>query len=145
MFDLWRAQRRRRKNERDYASYVKRARKEGESQDEIELLYHEWGFERDLIDDDINWLLTERLLREANKLDIPTPKPGDQGEWDQATNPSRWHLTIKARNDLRNQIRVEKKERSKRWQRWITLSTGLVLALAGLAGALTGLLVIFYQ
>ena len=132
--------------ERNYASYVRKARKEGKNQDDIESLYGEWGNERDVIDDDIDRLITKRLLTQANKLDIPTPGITDKESWEQGYHGyGSWHLSPKARHELRSQIRKEKNDRSERSRRWITLFIGLIAALTGLIGALIGLLAFLRQ
>ena len=60
----------------------------------------------------------------------------DKESWEQTHGYGRWHLSTKARHELRSQIRKEENDRFERLGRWITLFTGIIAALVGLVGAL---------
>jgi hypothetical protein len=90
-----------------------------------------------IVDAEIQSLITQRLIQIADRYLVPRPKfRSEGGAWVQTSAAGHWHLTIEAIADLRSAIRHEKKERSENGRMWLAALTGLVGTLIGLASLL---------
>jgi len=87
------------------------------------------------------YYLNNRVLTEAKVLDIDIPKFDDHECWS-ATEPQNYYspqgLTQTGRARIRRMIDEEKKRRFEVSVRWVKLLIQATTALAGLAGAVTG-------
>jgi len=72
---------------------------------------------------------TRYLLREANRLIIPTPPYNDKERWEEQWGY--WHLTTKGINELRSAIRAEKKLKREAFLMWLPFFT----TVTGMLGA----------
>ncbi len=136
MFDLWRANRKLKKLDKTFDPLIARAKKWGD-EEEDEGLISELLMERDFID--IDSLISRRIIRRANGLDLPIPLYSDKEAWERNRTTGAYYLTAKGRADLRSKIRKEKRERFEYWARWIVLLTGLIGAATGLVAVLLSL------
>jgi hypothetical protein len=120
--------------ERRYA----RALRRGTDPAKRKALYDELFFERKELADELDRLNTARLIRDARRLDLPWPRPGEKPEAWEKSDDKEITLTLEARASLRSAIRQEKKDRSEKGRSLLTGLTGLV-------GALTGLVALFLK
>jgi|SRR5438876_6611334 hypothetical protein len=93
------------------------------------------------VDRKIEDYLNSRILMEAKLLDIDIPKSDDHDCW-VATEPEKYYsarrLTQTGRARIRLMIDEEKTRRFEVRVRWVKLLIPAISALAGLAGAITG-------
>ena len=93
--------------------------------------------------DEIDWIKSERILRDADKYDVPTAprifmsnnlitEPWRRSD----VTPNLVVLTQSGRAELRNAIREEKRERRESWLWPVSIVFGLIGALTGLASIL---------
>jgi hypothetical protein len=145
MFDLWQAQRAKSKLDKAYGKEVEALRKASKHQEAEEKLA-EWSADGRQVEDEIDEIVSQRLLKRARRLDVPIPSPlfGNLEEdefWDRSYSSGGYILTRKGRAVLRDAVRKEKRERFESKARWITLFTGIIGAAIGLVSVLTNLLV----
>ncbi|HVH76123.1 MAG TPA: hypothetical protein VM755_14510 [Stellaceae bacterium] len=140
-FRLWFANRRYRHARREYRPRFYAAQHRGDETEKNKVFDDLIAFDR-RHDEEVAGLHSSYLLGQAEKLLIPTPeyRPGDTYEKCDTYGGS--HLTIKARGDLRDAIRRERKERGEINRLWLTTLATIISALAGLVGALIGLVAI---
>ena len=120
-----------------YGKAVREAKAAKKSDLELERLFFEERMEVEITDAEIQHLVTQRLLRIADRNLIPRPEfKSEGGAWTQSSVTGRWHLTIEAVAELRAAIRRERKERSDNLRMWLAAVTGLVGTLIGLASLL---------
>ena len=136
MFDLWHAHRKLKKLGKTFDPLIAQAKKEGD-EEKYEGLISELLMERDFID--IDSLISRRIIRRANGLDLPIPPYSDKEAWERNRATGAYYLTAKGRADLRSLSRKEKRERFEYWARWIVLLTGLIGAATGLVAVLFSL------
>jgi hypothetical protein len=136
---LWRIERARQNTSAAYDKDIAEAKKRGDKQDEIYDLENVANHEDNTYAEEIYRLHTRYLWREANRLIVPTPASDDKKAWEDVWGHR--HLTHKGINDLRAAIRVEKKLRREQFLMWLPA----VVALIGLAGALTGLISVWLK
>lgn len=111
-------------------------------QDEAQKIRCEWAHYREEIEEQREGIATERLVRQAQRLEIPIPPRlfpagSDEGEhWVLGRVTGTYYLKDEARWGLLNKIRAEKNERRTPFITWITLLIGLVGALTGLVSVL---------
>ncbi len=131
MFDLWRAERKRRETDMRFMPRLAQVKREGDVAKVDEML-SDYAYERDLIDDIVDSITTRRLKRGAIKFDLPVPEV-ETDAW--RTNPTTGgvYLSDKGRVEIRTLLRREKRERFEEWSRWTVLIIGLLGALTGLA------------
>jgi len=143
IFDpLWKAYRRRRKLSKFYGSLIVNAQRK-KNHEEVETINSEFSFEKGLIDDEIGWLETLSLQNEAERIGIPFPRFSDQdGSWQEGSKPNTVHLSVKARAEIRTQIRREKRERLENKMLWIS---HVLLPIIGLIGAIMGLISLMHS
>ena len=147
MFDLWRAERRARK-ERDrlrahYRLLIAQARAAKDSA-RVQELEHE-HYTDDLQVDEDHVLRTNLLVQRARRLGVPvpprqepwTPQFDQDGNWYFNQMNGNFTLTDKARRSIIAEIRHEEDERFKGWVRWVNQVIlpvlSLLIALASLA------------
>ena len=118
---------------KSYHKQLAEAKKRGAKREEIELLNHEYWTSDDEYREEISTLVTQRLLRKARKLMLPTPDRGNESLWEPCQFSNRSNLTEKGIAELRATIRREQKETREIYIPWIR-------ALAGLFGVIIGLL-----
>jgi hypothetical protein len=134
--------RRARQLDRSYRVELDALRKKpGVDQDELESLQHERFVEVHTLYEEVESLVTQRLLRNAHRLAVPVPdRP--QNEDDENEHRRRawlfggWYLTAAGISTVRRAIRLECKERREAALAWIS-------PLIALIGALTGLLAVW--
>ncbi len=146
-FKAWRGIRR---LERDHRVLMKEAKewaaKAREKKDDR--IYEEWRAENDWRFELDEWgtkgIITRELLREAERLGLPTPSTADTDKWEEdvpyGLDPA---LTLQAQHELRLAIRREKLERREVIEWWVKVIGGLIGALTGLVGASIGLVSVF--
>jgi hypothetical protein len=141
MFDLWRAQRAKSKLDKFYRQKADDLRKAGEMQKREELMA-EWANEGDMAEDRIDGVLSDRLVKSAQRLDVPTPPfpiAGQERErefWSRNYSNGSYQLTREGRVFLRDAVRKEKRERFDSKVRWIAPLTGIIGAAIGLISVL---------
>jgi len=89
----------------------KETEKKKESQEEIEWLYSEAMSEERMARDEVYVLMTERTLRKARALRIPTPPYSNNDAWESGYIPNVTYLSPKAQLELESSIRKELQER----------------------------------
>ncbi|MGH9432928.1 MAG: hypothetical protein ACRD3T_15440 [Terriglobia bacterium] len=142
IFDaLWKAHRERRKCNKLYRRLIENAEREKNSE-EVETLCLEAMHERDVINEKINLLESSRIQEEAERLGIPIPKYSlDSEAWEKGLRNDKVYLSLKAKGELRSQIRREKRERI---EYWTLIVKDLVVPLMGLLGVITGLVSVIH-
>jgi len=116
----------------EYTNDIRRAKKEGKSKDSVEAMKHQLYFEIQVIDEEISILVTNYLIRKANRRFIPIPSHDEFGIWEQCDNISnRYVLTNLGISNLRSSIRIEQKEQNE-------MILTILAALTGIIGAATG-------
>ncbi len=138
---LSRLQQSKRKTTKIYCKLIDEARKK---KDETEAEYQGsllWA-QTDIIEDDIRWLVTQRLFNLADKYLLPRPEFGDieGGAWEEETIRRGYRLKPEAMAQLRAIIREEQKARSEHMRLWLVPLTGLVGAITGLIAVISALL-----
>lgn len=100
---------------------------------DIELIKADAMFEEQMVDEEISIIVTNNLIRQANRHFVPIPPHSEQNMWSQCNVISnRYVLTNDGITRLRSTLRSEQKERN---EMWLTI----LAALTGIVGALTGL------
>jgi hypothetical protein len=137
-------ERRRKRIIQDYQRGMIQVRKKGD-RDAEESLKYDYRSELAMLHEDQELRFTNQLLRTARRLRVHTPaypKIGKNGfieseDWDQGIQ-GELYLTVTGIAKVRAAINEEEKRRSERrapWVQWLT-------ALAGVIGALTGLVAV---
>lgn len=124
---------------REDAAVLKKERKLDDAQQLDNEEFQEYQLHRDAVDA----LQTRYLVEKAERLDIPIPEflhgpsqPGEVDAWKKSSINYQFHLTVKARAELRALIRKEKNERTETAFKWVPAVTGLIGALIGLLAIL---------
>ena len=94
-----------------------------------------------VVNEKIDRLLNERVLNEAKFMDIAIPKFDEQDCWAALPQTGKYgpsKLTQTGRSRIRKSIDEEKQRRFDVKVRWVKLLIPAISALAGLAGAITG-------
>ena len=140
--ELRKLQRKRENSARFYQRCIREAKEQKKSEENIKNLVYENMAIDDRYQDGIEDLQHRWLVQEAERLLITTPKDikNDDPDWKQSELTDRWRFSDAKRDELRREIREEKQFRSEKYFRWIMILTGLITALAGLAGTLIGLI-----
>jgi hypothetical protein len=136
---LWRVERWRKDAAAKFDKEIVDARKRGAKGNEIYEIESNAHHEDRMLDEDVYRLHTRYLFAEAHRLVIPTAKFHEKESWEDGPTGAR-HLTLAAINELRAAIRTEKKVRRELLLIWVPAIAGLT----GLAGALTGLVSIWF-
>jgi hypothetical protein len=138
--ELRRLQAQKRRTQLSYRKDIQDARTQKLGRAEVEKLERNEMSEVGWIQDEIAELQTRRLFRRAEKYLVPTPEFDRDGpNWSQSQMTGEWHLTRVGLAALRAAIRQEQKERREAVQGrliWISMLTGLIGALTGLASVL---------
>jgi len=92
-------------------------------------------FERDLVDEEIDYLVTQRLLNLAHRHMLPVPPSGDEN-WEKGRQTSRFVLTREGMMRLRANIREDQRHSTTIVLGWLAGLTGVVGAVSGLAAVL---------
>jgi hypothetical protein len=134
-FRLGRLQRSKRQIKAAFAQELKRARSKKEPQDKLDQISHNEMFETDYVSDEIAALHSDRLLQQADYLDIPVPdfEPGDGLTWDRSDMTGRYYLSHDARHKLRSLVDAANKSRREALIWWVPIIFGLIGAITGLA------------
>ena len=112
---------------------------------EIESLRYDWSFISTLDDEWIDSIKSNRLLRDAEKLDIPIPQYRAKEAWEETQAPGIRVLTTEARHELRQEIRKEELRRTELRREWFKVVGPVIVALTGLIGALIGLVALLQK
>jgi hypothetical protein len=102
-----------------------------------------------MAEDELAALLTRKLIREADELDIPLPPHPPQFKHDDPDSYGNeyWYLNqrnggfslrLKGRDHVEEAIWKKRQQRHDSWARWIPLGTGFMGTLIGLISLLTG-------
>jgi len=92
------------------------------------------------IENQIDWIESNRLSRKAMSLDVVLPPRSDTEMWQREEFGQKTWLTQKGRAHVRNLIEEEKSRRFEGWSRWVTKIILPVLSLVlAIVGTLTGL------
>jgi hypothetical protein len=142
IFDrLWRLQRKRKKLAHQFEPDIEKAEKENRH-DDHESLVGEYLMERDLLNDDIQITQTFRLIREAERLGLPTPPYSDKEAWRGGYNPEKSYLSVAAQHTLRTSIREERAARRDYWVGWIK---DVAVPVVSVIGALMGVIALIHS
>jgi len=121
-----------RKIDNRFEKEYREAEKEGKEFEELEILGSVWSSESRPIELRIKNILSHKLVRKANKLNVPLPDYEDE-RWE-GTHKER--LSDKGRFEVNKAVRQEIKDRREMWIPAITVITGLIGALIGLIAVL---------
>ena len=109
-------------------------------------IFHEWirtvfDYEYEHIEWERRRIASDRLIDDADELDLPRPLSSDTDKWikekpDWATGSV---LTQEIMVELRTTIRNEKRARRETVEWWVKIIGGLIAIVTGLVGALIGL------
>lgn len=109
-------------------------------------IFHEWirtvfDYEYEHIEWEGRRIASDRLIEDADELDVPRPLNIDKDKWlqdrpDWATGNV---LALEAMVELRTTIRAEKRARRETIEWWVKIIGGLITIVTGLVGALIGL------
>lgn len=136
---------------RSYRRELAKARKNRATQDQRDEIEQGYWAESNELHQEIEALRTKRFLRRANRLDVLYPEIPWHSEnrrneyWVQGSMTGEWHLTTKGFNEVETAIWAKTRARDEvraRWIPWIGALTGLIVAIAGVVGALIGLFAI---
>jgi hypothetical protein len=84
---------------------------------------YEMQFDLESFDNSLRVIRTRRLLKSARNLDISIPSGTEYWEQDQLTQE--FYMNDAAREDLRQRIRKEKKEKRSLWKDILLLTSGV--------------------
>lgn len=98
------------------------------------------SFETNMAQEQIQIILSARLFHEANRLGIPSPRYTDPDSdlWERS-HEGQVYLSFKGQSELRSSIRAENKER---WEARASILKDIAVPIAGLIGAITGLIAV---
>jgi len=120
---------------RDYLANTQKAKKAGDD-DLIQRIHGEASTDDSLFNDEIETLITDRLLDQANWLFIRIPDRTDMTLWHKSDFGGQILLTRKGVSTLRAAIRTEQKERREFFVIVLTSSIGIIGAITGLVAVL---------
>jgi hypothetical protein len=121
-----------------YNKAIDEAKSRRAKQQEIALLESEFFSSYDEYREEIENLITQRLIRKARRLMLPIPSHNDENMWGRCQFSNHYILTEKGITELRAIIRREQKETREMYLPWVAVLFGLV-------GAITGLLAIILK
>jgi hypothetical protein len=123
-----------------YSNLYKAARKENKSLEEIESIHCEASAEDEVLEFEIESLVTRELVRKAEHLFIPIPPRKDSLNWKESSLfENTKFLTPHGISKLRDSIREEEKKGREARMVIIDLCAKAVAMLTGLVGATIGL------
>jgi hypothetical protein len=125
--------RERRATQEFYDKEYRKAETADAEQSVLALMFQEVG----VLDEEIGFLVSQYVQKEAAHLQIPTP-PFSQtsGKWVEGDYTDKWRLSSEQVHKLRAAVRKEKKERWELWQSRLTLLIGFGGMLIGLVSVL---------
>ena len=116
-----------------YKHKSEEAKKEHKNREEIQNLEDERMNELQYIDEQLDSLVTRRLCKIANKLMVPVPDHENKDLWwEMCVYQPGKVFTTKGIQEIRRNIRTERKERWEVIMVWFALLTGLIGATTGL-------------
>lgn len=134
-------QNKREKTARIYAQAYRDAKKAGEDQLAIESIATEARFESDLIEFEIDSLMTGELTRLAERYFIPVPAPEEAKCWKEYPAISREQvLSAEGVSRLRDALRDERKRRREGVISMIDAVAKVATILTGLGGVTIGII-----
>lgn len=143
-YRLWKIDRSQRVINRIFDPLLKQARKDGA--EEYQRTFSEYLFEQQMLEEEIDEVLTRNMIGSARKLRVmvpPYPEGLEHGEeaehWRRGQYTDRYLLTEKGYAVVRDAIREERKARQElnsHWVTWIAAATGLIGAITGLVAVL---------
>jgi len=145
MWELRKLKRERRKIVAEYAKEYKAlaAKKDKNLDDHDAIAASEYG-EINLIDIQIDLLLSDTLIEEAKELDLPFPPhsypPMEDENWEEGHPSGRSCLSVIGRQRLRGTIDEFKARRSEKYDRRLKIAATIITALTGLGGVVIGLI-----
>ena len=142
MFEMWQLERKKKKLGRGLSADLKWAKKEQKPEGDM---LHKWKEDFDFVNEQTDGLLSRQLIREAYKLDIPTPPYSDKLRWKRGEMTGEYILANDARHEFRSLIRREKLHRSELKREWFKVVGPFIAALTGLIGALIGLVALLQK
>jgi hypothetical protein len=120
-----------------FTKEIHSAQNEGKSRKEIDSIEAEAYFERRWIDENISILVTDYLIRNANRRFVPVPSRDENGMWEECDIVSkRYVLTNAGISKLQTSLRLDNKERNE-------IALKILAAITGIIGAATGLLAVW--
>jgi hypothetical protein len=140
MFDLLKIQYRRRQAIRNQQSNWRKLIKGTIDPDRN--IFEEHQQAQDMLDGQLQELLTDRLLRKAERLDVAIRDLDDLGPWWTENARHAYVLTPRARTEVRKLLDDETTRRFDVSVRWIKLLTPLLASVAGTIGTITGLVAV---
>ncbi len=103
---------------------VECAKARGDYEEKRDWIFHDYSQELSEIDDEIRSIMSRYLMREADRLLIPTPSNSwkDEDEnWEESRFTGRWMLRAKAIDELRTKVRTEQRAKYDGIRAWATL------------------------
>ena len=116
---------------------IRKARNLKKTADEIDGIVRDWEYDIRSTEEEIDFSKSSRLIRKANKCDIPHPdREPLHNYWETGHYSQRRFLSVAGRALLRADIRREQRERRERWGWLIPVVFGLIGAITGLVSVL---------
>lgn len=135
MFELLKKRRELSKLNRFFDAEMKKAKEEKKSSDAIDTLRKSIMADIEYIEEEIKILISQSLVRKAERLLLPVPSYYDSNIWVSGNVTGRWFLKPGGITELRSIIREETSARRKAFLEWINPFIGII-------GATTGLLAV---
>jgi hypothetical protein len=134
---------------RDYHRELAEARRPSGPADRSEI-ESRYASETALVQEELEGIRTDRILRRARALRVPPPSARPHGHdfesadenWSLGSIMGQWTLTAEGETRLRRAIRAEEKARRETAAFWLGMVTGLIALVTGLVAAATGLIAI---
>ena len=133
-WDLYKAKKALRDQKRPYLKDLKKAKKDGKSEAEIDCICVEMDGVCRVYKFEVDVLEARRLVKRANKLQVPVPNYSNKEMWKHVFNYR--FLTEKGKLHLINIIRKEKRERVGVFFKRASIVIGLIGALMALISVL---------
>ena len=119
--------------------------------DEREALDHDYLYERASVEEEIEGVQTQRLIRKAMKYYIVIPETPwgredfEDENWLRGPASGTWHLKPVAVAFLRRQIEDAQSRRREVWATWAKILGGLIAGLVALVSALVSLTLAWWR
>jgi hypothetical protein len=128
---------------KDWDVAIAKLKNEKASSEDIQIAHSEWSSEYDMEEYGLDSLLSQKLRKRAQELDVPLPHYPVRGKdeednefWYRSPMDGRYTLTQRGRDYMDDAIWKKEERQHNRRIRWITLGIGLTGALTGLVSVI---------
>ncbi|MDO9478326.1 MAG: hypothetical protein Q7L07_16575 [Pseudohongiella sp.] len=130
--------------DKSYEKEIGHAIRANKSSNEIDSLRQCHRHELNLMDEEIDYLITRKILKEARRLKIPLPEfdvdeNGDGESWERGSQTGMYYLTSSGYSHLREKIRSEKRSQVE----FHNIRISWIVSLTGLIGTIIGLIAVW--